>query len=101
MGCSACAAKRAQAQSIRNIQSPTVDQPCSFTIETVNSWMTILQCIDSMNLLAQFNIQKALYNSFLGVIISVRNVPANICYFQKELDIIQPYIINIVNANIC
>lgn len=100
MGCSACAAKRAQQQSIRNTQSPVVE-PCSFTIEAINSWMTILQCVDSKALLAQFSIQKALYNSFLGVIISVRNVPANICYFQKELDIIQPYIINIVNADIC
>lgn len=77
------------------------DNECTYTVEMINSWRDLLECVNKNGKLSLFGIQKSLYNGFLGVLISVQNAPDTICYFKKELDILNPYIVNIINSEEC
>lgn len=103
MPCSACAKKNQQGsvQKKTLIATQGVQSSCNYTADTTNAWIDTLQCVSDKTLLTNFGIQKALYNSFLGILLSIRRSPTTVCYFTKELDIIQPYILNILNSDVC
>lgn len=100
MGCN-CKTKNSNSQTLVLKQNavPNTDS-CDYTAEVAAQWLSLLRCVNSKGLLAEFNIQKALYNSFLGVLLSIQNNTSVVCLFKSQLDVIQPYILNIVNQEI-
>lgn len=100
MACAACA-KKNQTSSVNRTSIRQTVSSCDYTAETTDGWLTILKCVNENNLLDTYNIQKALYNSFLGILLSVKKSPYTVCYFKKELDVIKPYIVNIINSGTC
>lgn len=100
MACGKCQKKNQSAQSNNVMSVIPSSSTCEYIVETTNSWLELLRCVNNQDLLTHFNIQKALYNSFLGILISINNNSETVCLFKTELDLIKGYILNIINENV-
>lgn len=101
MPCGECIKRSQQQAQRRQPKIVSNNEECDYTSDTTNAWLEKLKCVEQAGKLKDFGIQKSLYNSFLGILISIQRKPASVCYFKTQLDIIQPYILNIINEGTC
>lgn len=76
------------------------NENCGYTIEMVLAWKDILFCIRDNDLLEQANLTLPKMNSYMGILLSAIN-SNSACFFQEKMDEIKPYILNIINLNLC
>lgn len=81
----------------RNIQS---NDNCEYSLETVASWKNTLLCIQTSGLNSEIHLTNPQINSFVGILLSAINTGST-CFFVNEINQIKPYILNIINLNLC
>ena len=103
MGCSTCggmSASSAQVRKIIQIRNEAVE-PCEYTEETLNVWLSYFQCVKANDFYNFFKITPAKVNSIIGIIKSAVNYSTNPCYFKIKLDDIKPIELLIQNSGKC
>lgn len=74
-----------------------VNLNCEYTLEMMLDWKEKIICAKDAGLINS----EAIYNKYMGIILSGINFSSNICYLVKDLDSIKPAIINIINSGVC
>lgn len=81
-------------------KQPSLEDNCQYTLNMVLAWKDILFCIRDQGLVEQANLTNPKLNSFMGILLSAINTNSA-CFFEQELNTIRPYILNIINLNLC
>ena len=101
-GCSSGGGSGGTAQRTTYTTTNRVDEECDYTIDTINSWLTKVNCFKDKGLFTIYTqVTKKQLNLYIGVLLSAQNRPTNICYFRKELSEIEGFINLVINTGQC
>ena len=79
----------------------TAGTNCEFTEAQLLSWKELLLCVKTNNLYADLGTTEGRVNSGLGMVASALNHTSNLCYFEKYLIELKPFILQILNLGKC
>lgn len=91
------AAKMAPATTEETLQS----QDCPYTVEQLANWLTLVKCYKDKGLYVGTKITKKQVHSYIGIILSAQNYADNICYFEKELQEVENFIVVVISTGQC
>lgn len=107
MPCASCGQQQVapvERKAFQNFTSPAVPisaGPCNYTLDQLKVWFDKLNCFKQKGIYVQYGIRPADLNRALGNVLSAINYSSNICYFQRQLDIVQPIIMIVINSGQC
>jgi hypothetical protein len=74
---------------------------CPYTKEQAALWLTKVTCIkDGSHYTEIPNMTTFQLNMYIGVLLSVEHYKGSPCYYQKELEEIESFILTITNLNL-
>jgi hypothetical protein len=100
----------------KNKVQPTTEQPvvyqqvytaettCPITIEQVNSWLVVVQCVKDNSYHKQLNVSEYTVNLYIGILLSTQNHVrhgGSVCYYQSRLEEIEAFVFNVKNTGLC
>lgn len=104
MGCSTCGSNRViqNTPSLQKLPSQKISGECEYSIEQINLWLGKISCLKDTGIyLSVPNTTRKQLNTYIGLLLSAQNYKNNICYFEKELEEIDNFIIVITSMNLC
>lgn len=87
--------------NVEPVQTLATLSECNYTLEQVTEWLAITICVRDNGRYSEINLTKFQVNLYIGILISAQNYKNNICYFYKELQEIENFILVVQTNNLC
>lgn len=82
-------------------ESSEQSQECFYSSQQLNSWYDIVKCYKDKGLYIGTHVTKKQLHAYMGTILSALNYQDNICYFQKELEEIESFVMVVISSGLC